>query len=115
MIVNIATDLSAPVFDKPKKFVYNPEMKEELHIQYNGTNDPGNYVGIVNLEDENGLVSSCIVRLEVRGNKPDYEINLNDFDHSMVYKGLVKLKTAHGAEIIDNNKEKENAHFISQL
>ncbi|MCQ2234091.1 MAG: T9SS type A sorting domain-containing protein [Paludibacteraceae bacterium] len=87
------------------KGIADPEMKEELHIQYNGTNDPGNYVGIVNLEDENGLVSSCIVRLEVRGNKPDYEINLNDFDHSMVYKGLVKLKTAHGAEIIDNNKE----------
>lgn len=89
-----------------------PEISETLRFHIKGSIDPGNYVGIIYLEDENKLVSTCIVNLEVRGDKPEYEVDNKEFDYSMVYKGLVKLKTSTGAEIIDNNAEDVVYAFI---
>lgn len=89
-----------------------PEISEKLNFHFNGTNDPGTYVDVVYLEDENGLVSTCIVNLEVSGTKPEYKIKNDAFDYTMVYKGLVKIKTVAGAEVIDNNKDDVVYAFI---
>lgn len=80
----------------------SPESEEMVSFAIHGTNDPGSYFDIINLEDENGLVSSCVVNLVVKGGKPNFTIDKNKFDYTMVYKGQVMLKTATDNEIIDN-------------
>lgn len=99
--VYLIDDLPVWLQCKASTGVLYPLQNKEIEFIVNATTPIGNYEASVSLTGNNNYKEMLLLNLKVQGEKPDWDVNVNDFEDSMNLIAQLKLEGAYQEDTDD--------------